>query len=366
MRFLYSLTFANMKLLVITQKADINDDILGFFHSWLFEFSKKCESVIALCLERGQYDLPANVKVLSLEKEKFKIQNGTSSSQTTAKFKIPKKFIYLINFYRYIWQERKNYDAVFVHMNPIYIVLGGAIWRMLGKKVGLWYTHKAADWKLRIAEKLADKIFTASKESFRLLSKKVVITGHGIDTNKFQISSKIQDSSFKIISVGRVAPVKNIHILIEVAEILRNKNFNFGIEIAGAPILEQDKIYFEKLKNLIKEKKLDDKIIFTGSIPYKNIAEFYQNGDLFINLSDTGSIDKAILEAMASGLQILTSNEAFKAILSSDNITDENPQNIASSILALATIKPNPNMRKYVLENHQLRSLINNLILFIK
>ena len=54
------------------------------------------------------------------------------------------------------------------------------------KKTLLWYTHKAVNWKLKLAEKLVDKIFTASKESFRLPSKKVEITGHGIDLEKFK------------------------------------------------------------------------------------------------------------------------------------------------------------------------------------
>ena len=58
--------------------------------------------------------------------------------------------------------------------------------------------------------------------------------------------------------------------------------------------------------------------------------EFYQSGDLFVNLSDTGSLDKAVLEAMACGLKILTSNEAFKSVLKEENITDKNLENIAN------------------------------------
>lgn len=49
-----------MNLLIITQKIDQNDDVLGFFHRWVEEFSKYCELVIVICLQKGEYDLPAH------------------------------------------------------------------------------------------------------------------------------------------------------------------------------------------------------------------------------------------------------------------------------------------------------------------
>src|SRR3989344_7494770 len=339
-----------MRLLIITQKVDKNDPILGFFHRWIEEFAKHCQSIIVICLQKGEYDLSKNIKILSLGKEKGK-----------------SKIKYIFNFYKHIWHERKNYDAVFVHMNPVYIILGGLFWKISGKKIALWYTHKSVDWKLCLAEKITNIIFTASKESFRLPSKKVEVTGHGIDIRKFKNQkSKIKSNKFMIITAGRIAEVKNLHLLIETADILKNKNFNFEIKIAGAPILEADKIYFEKLKNLIKEKELENLIKFAGSMSNNDIAKFYQSGDIFLNLSDTGSVDKAVLEAMATGLNILTSNEAFKNVLEEDNMVDKNPENIASSIITLSSISPSVKIREYVFKNHQLNKLIKNLILAIK
>lgn len=338
-----------MKLLIITQKVDINDGVLGFFHEWVKEFAKHCEKITVICLQKGECNLPDNIKVLSLGKEK-----GYS------------KLKYIFNFYKYIWRERKKYDSVFVHMNQEYVLLGGLFWKIMGKKILLWYVHKSVNWKLRLVEKLADKIFTASKNSFRLSSKKVEIVGHGIDVDNFKpkISNLKSDEKLKIITVGRIAEVKNLHLLIETAEILRNKNFNFGVKIAGTPILESDKIYFEKLKNSIQEKKLNDIIEFIGSVPNKDIAGFYQDGDLFINLSDTGSLDKAILEAMACGLKILTSNEAFKDIVPTENFTGKNAEEIAEKIICLAKNPNNPSLKDYVIKNHKLANLIGKIIEF--
>ena len=58
-----------MRLLIVSQKVDIEDPILGFFHGWLLEFAKQCEEVTVIGLEVGKYALPKNVKVYSLGKE---------------------------------------------------------------------------------------------------------------------------------------------------------------------------------------------------------------------------------------------------------------------------------------------------------
>src|SRR5512146_1469044 len=113
-----------MKLLIITQKADRNDPILGFFHRWLIEFARHFDSVLVICLEEGEHDLPANVRVMSLGKERRRSRGA-----------------YVARLLSIAWRERQSYDAVFVHMNPIYIVLCGLLWRLLHKPIALWYTH---------------------------------------------------------------------------------------------------------------------------------------------------------------------------------------------------------------------------------
>ena len=336
-----------MKLLIITQKIDENDDILGFFHRWVEEFAKHTEKVVVIAQFVGEYHLPQNVRIFSLGKEK-----GYSKIQQ------------LFNFYKLLFKILPKTDAVFVHMIPMWVVLGWPIFRIYRKKIYLWYVHKSVDLVLRLAEKMVEKIFTASAESCRLKSRKVIVTGHGIDIEKLKVKSeKLKvDEKFKIISAGRIAGVKNYEVLIEAGEILKNKNFKFEIRLAGQPMLEKDKVYFEELKKLVKEKNLEDKIIFVGAIPNKDIAEFYKEGNLFVNLSDTGSLDKAVLEAMASGLLVLTSNEAFKNILPEKYFTDKNPQEIAEKIIFLSKSETDPALRDCVVKNHGLSNLINRII----
>ena len=59
-----------MNLLIMTQKVDASDPILGFFDRWIDAFAAHCPSVTVLCLEEGTHDLPSSVRVFSLGKEK--------------------------------------------------------------------------------------------------------------------------------------------------------------------------------------------------------------------------------------------------------------------------------------------------------
>ncbi|MCK5285784.1 MAG: glycosyltransferase family 4 protein [Candidatus Pacebacteria bacterium] len=316
-----------MKLLILTQRVDKNDDVLGFFHDWIAEFAKRCEKVTVIALGVGEYDLPRNVKVLSLGKE--------LSSQMSKVYKVESKKKYTFNFYRYIWSERNSYDNVFVHMNPEYVVLGGLFWRIMGKKIGLWYTHKSVDLKLRIAEKLTHTIFSASKESFRLKSKKLNIVGHGIDINKYICKSTSTRKEIDILCVGRISEIKNQKLLINAVDILVNQNKQRDLKVAliGTATLSKDKLYLDELKNFVNEKGLNNNIIFEGSVPNKDILKYYCKSKIAINLSPTGGLDKVVLESMAVGLPTIVLNKTFKNILPNNFIiSDKNASVLAGKI----------------------------------
>ncbi|HEC30491.1 MAG TPA: glycosyltransferase [Candidatus Yonathbacteria bacterium] len=379
-RYLY-FHYINMdkkvKLLIITQKVDSNDPILGFFIRWIEEFAKHTEKLTVICLEEGEYDLPDNVKVLSLGKKKYfreEVQPRGGAERQKRSFleeKIFSKAIYLVRFYKYIWQERKNYDAVFVHMNPIYVILGGIFWRAMGKKISLWYTHKQVDLKLRIAEKLVHTIFTASKKSFRLESPKVNVMGHGIDTNVFRPRERSQDDTFRIITVGRVTPVKDYETLLKTAEILKKEGKGFSVTIIGSYIDDSQKEYLESLKKYVVDHGLEKEVIFAGALPHIEIARYLQESDLFVNMSNTGSLDKAILEAMSCGIAAMTSNEAYEDMLSSyeglffqNGDHEEFSKNIVSYMSKTdeEKLKIKNTLREEVVKTHDLGHLMGRIV----
>jgi glycosyltransferase involved in cell wall biosynthesis len=341
-----------MKILIVTQAVDRNHPILGFFHEWIKEFSYHTESVTVICLEKGEYLLPGNVKVLSLGKEE----------------KNKSKLKYIFNFYKYIWRERKNYDAVFIHMNPEYAALGGIFWRLFGKKIGLWYTHKGTGWRLRLAVFFSHKIFSASKESFRLETPKLVITGHGIDTKLF--SPPVRKAHVtSLLSIGRISPVKDYDTIISAVELLHRTVSAIRMVIVGGPATQEDKEYYISLQEKVKNQNMQSFITFAGPVIHRNVISFLHAARIFIHTSETGSLDKAVLEAMSAGLIVVSSNDAMKNILSEHGLVFKKKDfEDLARVIKHVVDRPqeldslSQKMRDYVLKNHNLENLIPNII----
>jgi glycosyltransferase involved in cell wall biosynthesis len=343
-----------MKILIITQKVDKHDDVLGFFHRWLEVFSVAFEKVTVIALYRGAVDLPNNVTVLSLGKEE-----GES------------KVKYLSRFYASIWKARREYDIVLVHMNPEYVLLGFWLWKLLGKKITLWYAHKQVNAKLWIAEKLVNKIFTPSKDSFRLKSKKVQITGHGIDTEHFKPLSLRPKGLPRIVTIGRISPIKNYETIIDAVGMLSKEHIPVSLQIVGSPATLRDVAYQHRLEEKVKAEDLSPLITFAGSVPHEAILPFLQNATVFVNTSSTGSLDKAVLEAMSVGILPLTSNEAFKEVFGAQAehrmFEAGNARSLAEKIKKDLNLSPemskmlSDEMRTTVIKHHNLQTLIKTL-----
>jgi len=338
------------KLLIITQKVDVNDDLLGFFHRWIEKLAQHFEKVLVICLQKGKYYLPEKVKVLSLGKE-----SGRS------------KLKYLYRFYLYILKEKKNYDVVFVHMNSIYILLGWFFWRIFGKKIYFWYNHHFGSLITKIAILLVKNVFYTSPFSFASKFKNSLKMPAGIDVDLFKKDFKIPKTPNSILFLGRISPIKKVDILIEAANLLDKENINFVLNIVGEPG-EKDKEYFEKIKNLAKNLKEKGEIKFLGKVPNYKTPEIYNQNEVMVNLSPSGLFDKTVLEAMACETLVLVSSNAFKEILPDFLIFEEkNPIDLKNKIINIFKMENEKKeilgkkFREWVNQNHNLDVLVEKL-----
>lgn len=284
-----------MKILIITQTVNNQDSNLGFFHDWLKNMSAYADLDVISFNKAGAYDLPKNVRVFSLRENK-------------------KSFL-LVRLFRYqkfLYKLLPKANGIFFHMCPEYVLAAGFWPFIYRKKTLLWYTHKNTNWKLYWAEKFVDKVFTASTESFRLASRKVEIVGHGVDTNIFKPEDPKRVSGLKLLTVGRISPVKDLKTLILAVSELKNSLKNVIIfDIVGEVLLDTDRTYAAEIKELVTKLGLENLINFKGSIAHQNLHSVYNSHDVFLHASNTGSVDKAVLEALASGLFVFTSSEAY-------------------------------------------------------
>ena len=205
-----------MKILIITQRINVNDPVLGFFHRWVAEFAKHFEKVTVICLEKGEYDLPSNVKVLSLGKEQRQSRKQ-----------------YLARFYSYIWQERKNYDVVLSHMNQEYVLLAGFFWWLSGKRIYMWRNHHVGDELTNMAAFFCKKVFCTSRFSYTAKFKKTVLMPIGIDLNRFKPMTEQKRKPRSILFLARMSPVKKPDVLVEALVLLANRKVDFVANFYG-------------------------------------------------------------------------------------------------------------------------------------
>jgi len=238
------------------------------------------------------------------------------------------------------------------------------------KKIVSWYVHGSVTGKTRLMEKLSDVILTANEKSFRMKSDKVKFVGHGIDTEMFCHGMKKNDNTFNIFTAGRISPTKHYETLIEAMNVLRaSGRHNIVITIAGEPVMPADRTYLMSLKSIVLEAKFDASVIFLGAVPHHMIPQHLQQSDIFVNLSGTGSVDKAVLEAMSCQIIPITSNEAFENILPPRLLVHKNdPKSLATAILSILDEDQyelsmlRKKLRDEVLQHHDLNNLVTRII----
>lgn len=286
-----------MKLLVITQAVDTHHTTLGFFTRWVEEFSKRFESVEVVCLFEGEHNLPKNVRVHSLGKER---ENS--------------KIQYIKLFFTYIWKYRNQYDAVFVHMNQEYIVLGGFFWKLFGKKIFFWRNHPYGNVWTRIAILLSDQVFCTADKSFTARYKKTKIMPAGVDLEVFKRDEAVLKDKGSLLVFGRISSVKRIEKAIDATLNLLVKGVPVELSIVG-DALPRDQRYVGELKNRVSQGQIGPQVAFVGGVDFIDAPKTYQRHEVYLNFTDSGSFDKTVIEALACGTKVLVSNTSMKDML---------------------------------------------------
>ena len=146
-----------------------------------------------------------------------------------------------------------------------------------------------------------------------VLKKKIQIIPYGVETSFFKKKRINKRKIIKFLVVGRNHPKKNYQTIVRAAKklsLLKIKNFK--ITFIGKDV--------SKLKNKIKYYNLQSNIKLIEQIgsnknkkdidkfPSKELLKYYFDSDIFLFPSIIELCPVAILEAMAAGLPIITSD----------------------------------------------------------
>lgn len=189
----------------------------------------------------------------------------------------------------------------------------------------------------------------------KVVSEKFVSFPTRVDTDIF---NSTEDKSFKMqlnikntehvfITVGRISTIKGWDLIIEAFEILLLKGINCKLIFVGDG---EDKVVLQKK---VEEKKIDNRIIITGFQKKENIVKYLNISDVFLTGSYYEGWSLAMLEALAMGLKIVSTNVSGASDLIIENVNgyilyDRNPNKYADAMISSLQL-PNPNITSITL-----------------
>ncbi len=339
-----------MKLLFITQKLHAQD---AFGVLWARAFAEKGYDVTVICLEdrrnlgasalgEGGKPFPFTVRSLGKDEGKGKIAQ-------------------ILSFWRLILTLK--YDRVFIHMSPVWGLLGAWVWWPRRTPVYLWYTHYKMQLGLRLLGWYGKRLFCATPQSLPQYegSPKKVVTGHGIDLSFWPKRLNMAADPDALLCVHRLSRSKRLEIVLRAMMLLPEKR----LDIYG---IDAEKDYADEMRALACELGLQDRVTFHGTILARDLAHVYASHFLILNMASE-TIDKSMLEAMTCGCYPVTTARNAQAIGLTEVVGDtaapaeDTPESLAAFVRANASRPPMSadTMYDVVATRHSLASLIDQM-----
>ncbi len=162
----------------------------------------------------------------------------------------------------------------------------------------------------------ADKLISVSKslknELLQIVDREISVIHNFIDGNRFNIRDEYIKPNiiFKFFSLAFLVDGKGFEELIDACELLRNRGYEFVLEIGGDGYLRQ------KLENKVREKSLTDNIWFLGMLSREEVVLKMNQCDAFILASKYETFGVVYIEALACGRPIIgIKNGGFEEII---------------------------------------------------
>ena len=250
--------------------------------------------------------------------------------------------------------ERQDVDIIFAHFS----MPGGEVAYRLYKRFNIpyvimshghdipwFYPQQMFFYHLMLYFRIR-KICRVSKTNFMLspemksnadrftgrdYSNKNLIIPNACDTNFFPHVKKRNHDKLRLVFVGRFVHQKQPLAVIAALDLLNRKGIDFRVNFLGnGPLLK-------KMQLMVHKAKLEDKIKIKGWQSLGEIKKEYAKSHVFIMPSKAEGMSVAIIEALVSGLFVITSNAAnqFNLIKEGVNgfvLNSNNPELIANKI----------------------------------
>ena len=157
---------------------------------------------------------------------------------------------------------------------------------------------------------------------------------NGVELDRFRpVGNRQKIEDLRLLTVGRLSVSKRIELLVSAVELIRKQFPSATLKIAGGGGLEN------RLRQFIKDKGMEDCVAVLGIVPAEEMPELYRGSDIFISASVQEGMSNAMLEAMASGVPIITTPcEGVQELIADNGIVVEeaDAKSIADAVINLA------------------------------
>ena len=139
----------------------------------------------------------------------------------------------------------------------------------------------------------------------RISSDKITVIPLGYDNKLFAPNrlQQLSDSCPYLLHVGQAYPHKNLHRLVKAFSLISGRYPDLRLVLAGKPYRHQTR----SLKALAHQLRIDHKVVFKSYVDRRELSDLYRNAYAFVYPSLWEGFGIPILEAMASGIPVITS-----------------------------------------------------------
>ncbi|MCS7123549.1 MAG: glycosyltransferase family 1 protein [Candidatus Aenigmarchaeota archaeon] len=163
--------------------------------------------------------------------------------------------------------------------------------------------------------KKADKIIAPSNNTKKDLinvlgipNEKIHVVYQGINHKIFYPrNTKIFDFPY-VLYVGIDHPKKNLKNMLIAFYILKNKSNNKKIQKLKFVKVGEDKRFMDETKKIVKNLNLSKDVVFTGYVSDYELPKYYSSAELLLYCSLYEGFGLPVIEAMACGCPVITSN----------------------------------------------------------
>ena len=157
-----------------------------------------------------------------------------------------------------------------------------------------------------------------------------------------QIKDKYKIKKRYFLSVGSMEPRKNLgRALVAFKALIEMKKADYQFVITGGRGWKNVAFY-----NLIRKLDIDEHLIFTGYVPEEDLPALYQGADAFVYSSLYEGFGLPVLEAMVSGIPVITSNTSSLPEVAGDAAILVNPTEVFEIYEAMEALATKPQLRE--------------------